>query len=232
MFFNMLALGGILYAGFKSFKKQRQMEKSEKKGSTETTQTRSMMKERLTQIFAESSNKNIQQDASESSSALTFQEQNKREIVSASVAMMLSLAGLWLYRPLGFLSLPFVLYASKQYHKETYELIKQGKVSVETLMTISIAGSIVRGYFFIASFIALVIGLAMKLQIQITQDSRQQLVSAFEQQPDFVWVLAKGVEVRIPFNELQSGDIVVVCTGEMIPADGAVIEGMAREYGR
>jgi len=72
-----------------------------------------------------------------------------------------------------------------------------------------------------------VIGLATKLITRVTKDSRQQLISAFEQQPNFVWSIVKGVEVRIPFNELQRDDIVVVCAGEMIPADGTVIEGMA-----
>jgi Cu2+-exporting ATPase len=217
----MLALGSVLYVGFKSFKKQQQMEKSE--NSTETSVT----KERLNQMFEESSNQNTQQTISEASSALTFKEQNDREIVSASVAMVLSSAGAWLYLPLGFLSIPFFIYASKQYHKEAYELIKQGKISPETLISLSIVGAIIPGYFFIASLISIVSGLSMKLTTLVTHDSRQQLISAFEQQPNFVWLMVKGVEVRIPFNELQRGDIVVVCTGEMIPADGTVIEGMA-----
>jgi Cu2+-exporting ATPase len=141
--------------------------------------------------------------------------------------MVLSSVGSWLYWPLGFLSIPFVIYASKQYHKETYALIKQGKISPETLISLSIVGAIIPGYFFIASLISIVSGLSMKLTTLVTHDSRQQLISAFEQQPNFVWLMVKGVEVRIPFNELQRGDIVVICTGEMIPADGAVIEGMA-----
>jgi len=148
MLINILVLCGILYVGFKSFLKQQQIDKS--KNSTETSVT----KERLTKIFEESSNQNTQQGTSEHSSALTFKEQNNREIVSASIAMVLSSVGSWLYWPLGFLSIPFVIYASKQYHKETYELIKQGKVSVETLITITIVGVLFQVLFLLqASFL-------------------------------------------------------------------------------
>jgi len=218
MLINILALGGILYIGFKSFQKQ-QIENLE--NSTETSATQ----ERLTQILEESSN--TQQVTSEQSSEITFKKQNDLEVINASAAMVFSSVGSWLYPPLRFLSIPFFIYASKHYHKEAYKLIKQGKISSETLISLSIVGAIIPGYFFIASLISLVIVLSMKLMRRVTHDSRQQLTSTFKQQPNFVWLMVKGVEVKIPFNELQRGDIVVICTGEMIPADGTVIEGMA-----
>jgi len=221
MLLETLALGSVLYVGFKSFKKQGNTEKSGKNLSTNTTtQMKSVVEDQFTQMVEESDDK-------KSSAKLTFKEKNDREIVSASIARVLSSVGSWLYLPLGFLSIPFSIYASKQYHKEAYELIKQGKISPETLISLSIVGAIIPGYFFIASLISIVSGLSMKLTALVTHDSRQQLISAFKQQPNFVWLMVKGVEVRIPFNELQRDNIVVVCTGEMIPADGTVIEGMA-----
>jgi len=36
-----------------------------------------------------------------------------------------------------------------------------------------------------------------------------------------------GVEVELPFGELQAGDIIVVNAGEVIAADGTIISGTA-----
>ena len=44
--------------------------------------------------------------------------------------------------------------------------------------------------------------------------------------PNFVWTHQAGVEVEIPFENLQRGDIVIVHTGEMIPVDGIIQKGM------
>jgi Cu2+-exporting ATPase len=147
-------------------------------------------------------------------------------MMSASIALTLSIAGFF-YLPLGPLSLPFIIYAGKDIYKKAFQLIKQGKVNVNTLMAITIIGVITMGHFFIASLIAFLIGLALQLTAQMAQTSKKQLFDVFEQHTDFVWIMVDSVEVRIPFNKLQVGDFVVVHAGEIIPADGTVAEGMA-----
>jgi heavy metal translocating P-type ATPase len=222
MLIETLALGSILYVGFKRFKKPGNAKKSRSKFSTHTTtQKKSVLEEQLTQIVEDSDDK-------KSSSKLTFEEKNKREIISASLAFSLSSIGTWLYYwPLTFISIPLVLYASKSYHKKTYDLIKQGETSTEMLVSITMTGCIILGRFSIASLIVLLFGVATRLAMGVTQNSRQMLMNTFAQQPDFVWIRVENTEINIPFNELQEGDIVVVHSGEMIPADGRVVEGMA-----
>ena len=68
---------------------------------------------------------------------------------------------------------------------------------------------------------------ALKLQFRIQDDSQHRLVDVFKQQPNFVYTLVKGVEVRIPFAQIRSGDIIVVHAGEAIPVDGTVSAGAA-----
>jgi Cu2+-exporting ATPase len=218
MLLETFALGSILYVGLKSFKKQGNAKKSEKKSATNM---KSVLEEQFTQIVEDSDDK-------KSSSKLTFEETNKREIISASLALTLSSIGAWLYYwPLGLFSIPLVIYASKSYYKKTYELIKQRKASTETLVSITMTGCIILGRFSMASLIVLLFGVAARLAMQVTQNSRQLLINTFEQHPDFVWIRVENAEISIPFNELQQGDIVVVHTGEMIPADGTVVNGMA-----
>ena len=36
-----------------------------------------------------------------------------------------------------------------------------------------------------------------------------------------------GVEIQVPLDRLQKGDVVVTHTGEMVPVDGIIVEGMA-----
>jgi hypothetical protein len=73
MLLETLALGSILYVGFKSFKKQSNAKKSGKNLSTNTTtQMKSVLEDQLTQIVGESADK-------KSSSGITFEEKNKRE---------------------------------------------------------------------------------------------------------------------------------------------------------
>jgi len=219
MILNMLALGSILYVGFKSFKKQDNTEKLGKNLSTNTTM-KSVQEEQFAQIVKES-------DGKKSSSELTFEEINKREIISASLALTLASIGAWLYWPLGLFSIPLVIYANKSYHKKSYELIKQGKTSIEMLVSIIMTGCIILGFFSLASLIVLLFGIAARLSMRVTQNSRQSLINTFEQHPDFVWLMVENAEISIPFNELQQGNIVVVHAGEMVPADGTVVEGMA-----
>ena len=217
MILNMLVLGSVLYVGFKSFKKQG---KPEKTGKNISTTMKSVVEEQFTQMVEESDDK-------KSSAKLTFEEKNKREIISASLALTLSSIGTWLYKPLGLFSIPFVIYANKSYHKKSYELIKQGKTSTEMLVSIIMIGCIILGLFSMASLIVLFFGIATRLSMRVTQNSRQSLINTFEQHPDFVWITVENAEISIPFNELQQGDIVVVHAGEMIPADGTVVDGMA-----
>ena len=42
-----------------------------------------------------------------------------------------------------------------------------------------------------------------------------------------MWLYRDGVEIETPLNKLQQGDVIVVKTGEVVPVDGVVAEGMA-----
>jgi Cu2+-exporting ATPase len=53
------------------------------------------------------------------------------------------------------------------------------------------------------------------------------LINIFGEQPCSAWLLTKGVEVEIPFEQLKVGDIVVVNAGEVIPVDGVIETGIA-----
>ena len=67
-----------------------------------------------------------------------------------------------------------------------------------------------------------------RVLVKRTQDnSKKLLLNAFGKQPRYVWLYRDGVEVQVSLDRLQKGDIIVVNTGEVVPVDGHVVEGMA-----
>jgi Cu2+-exporting ATPase len=64
--------------------------------------------------------------------------------------------------------------------------------------------------------------------VKKTEDnSKKLLLNAFGKQPRFVWLVQDGVEIEVPLDRVAQGDIVTVHTGEMVPVDGHIVEGMA-----
>jgi P-type E1-E2 ATPase len=51
-------------------------------------------------------------------------------------------------------------------------------------------------------------------------------LGAFGKQPRFVWLLVDGQEIQVSLQKLNKGDIVVVNTGEVVPVDGIIVEGL------
>jgi heavy metal translocating P-type ATPase len=57
--------------------------------------------------------------------------------------------------------------------------------------------------------------------------SQKLLLNAFGKQPKYAWLCRDGTEVQVPAEKLEKGDIIAVYTGEVVPVDGHVVDGMA-----
>ena len=71
------------------------------------------------------------------------------------------------------------------------------------------------------------LGVARKLVQRTEDNSKKMLLNVFGKQPRFVWLEVDGVEVETPLERLKVNDIIVVHTGETVPVDGEVVDGMA-----
>jgi len=218
MILEALALSGILSVGLKKFNKVRQIKKPSQRKTTE-----SVIRD-IKQLAEDGGAK--QQGLQKTDSDKVQQNQNRRASAASLAALSFSIGGLF-YWPLGFVSIPFLVYAIQEPLKESYDLIKQGKVNVSTLLSITMIGCVILCRFFIANLIIVLYLAALKFTAKSFQNSQQQLTNAFEQYPTDVWIVVDGIEVQIPFSDLQVGEVVVVQAGEIIPADGIVIEGIA-----
>ena len=135
--------------------------------------------------------------------------------------------GLIFYPPLSLVGLTGVLYMSRPLGERVYQDIKARRVTTNVADIIMITGTFVSGYIFLSTVMMVFSNLLWKLLVKTEDHSHQQLSSLFAQQPRQVWVVQNGVEVQIPFEEVQAGDVVVVNAGEIIPVDGIINNGLA-----
>lgn len=151
-----------------------------------------------------------------------------REFAITTASFGLIIAGAVLLPPLTLLGLGGLAYLTVPIWKKGYKAVfQENQVDMSVLDSIALPGIFLTGHFVIAGAAYWLYALSQKLLLQTEDHSRKNLISAFEQKPKFVWLLRDNVEIEIPFDALKAGDIVVVNAGEVIPADGTIIEGVA-----
>ncbi|WPD21612.1 MAG: hypothetical protein SD837_15555 [Candidatus Electrothrix scaldis] len=156
------------------------------------------------------------------------EKQTNRRVGAAFLNFSIAVTTKILYPPALVATSPITLWLSLHYFKSAYQAIfRKHKLNIAVLDSILEIWSLLAGYFFLSSLSIFLFTLSEKM-LSITKDnSKKKLTSVFTQHPRHVWVSFKGTEVEIPFEELKTDDIIVVNAGEMIPADGKIIDGFA-----
>ena len=167
----------------------------------------------------------ISQDTNEGQIS-ELEKQMNRYFAFSVASLGLTTAGLF-YPLLNLVSLPVLIYPSTYFFIRAPSLIKEGRVAIALVDTISMAGTLITGHFLAASLMCALYFLSRKLLIKTEDHSSKKLITLFGEQPRFVWIQNDEVEVEIPFEELKSGDTVIVHAGETIPVDGIISEGYA-----
>lgn len=228
MIIEALALSSVLLVGYREYGKG--VAKAEREAPKPTIdneiqivgKNRGASSERLQRLFQGID----EQDEEAIEARQQFERENTIAIVSSTTALGLAVGSL--SNPiLGITSIPLLVYNGQRTYINAFEGLKKGRISVDTLVALTITGCIVGGYFVAASIAVLMMHSAERLIAKITRDSKHNLIACFKQQPEVVWIEVDGIEVKIPLHKLHIGDIVVVHMGEMIPVDGTVISGAA-----
>ena len=165
-----------------------------------------------------------------SEAALPSEEEKdiNRRFAIASGSLGLTIVGSLLYPPLNLLSVPGLVYLCIPFMKSGVdEIFKEKRIGIGTVDAVIVSSQLIYGYFFALSLFASLFHYSQKLLLKTRDTSRQQLVSIFGEQPRYAWVEQDGIEVQVPIEALQVGDLVVVHAGETIPIDGEIIDGVA-----
>jgi heavy metal translocating P-type ATPase len=154
--------------------------------------------------------------------------QVNKYLAVTSISLFLTSIGTLFYPPLIVFGVAGLVYPLAGIVKRAYKgLVYEKKVKMEVMGSILFPGMVLSGFYFTSCFAFWMYYLSAKLLIKIEDDTRQNLIGIFGDQPRFVWIVKGDTEVEMPFDALRIGDIVAVRSGETIPVDGIITEGSA-----
>lgn len=127
-----------------------------------------------------------------------------------------------------YVGIPLLLYNNYALLKSSIRMIKEEKRVATALVDIIPATLILITQHFFLNAILLIFYFAGRKILRKTEDhSKQNLMNIAGTQPRSVWIMVDGTELEIDFSELKKGDIILVNSGESIPVDGVVQQGLA-----
>ena len=161
-------------------------------------------------------------------SGLDTEDRKLNGRIQVSIGLIgIAAAGALFYAPWLRIAAAGTLINNLPVFKELTKNLRKGRVTTELLEVVSQISFLVAGYFFLATVVAFIALLDLKLLRRTELHSQQILVDGFTQKSRPVWVISDGVEVEIPLEAVRKNDLVVVNAGEVIPVDGIVMEGLA-----
>jgi Cu2+-exporting ATPase len=218
MLLEILVFGGVVYAA-RTYRKKQTENKIFKAA-----------KKTVPSVFDNSRSQQLQEISSTTTKERQISEEEKKintDLIVSTISLSLSIFGNLFFPLLRIISIFGWFYVSFPAVKRAFQLLLQAKADVHTIYTLTLTGCFFGNYYATGNLAAFFYVLSKKLLTKVKNDSQQSLIDVFGQHPKFVWVLVNDVEVNTPFEDLKSGDVVVVNAGEAIPADGFIIEGMA-----
>ena len=106
-------------------------------------------------------------------------------------------------------------------------LVEERRLGVDVLDAIVVVGCLGTMSIFPGTVLCWCLGFGRVLVKKTQDDSKKLLLNAFGKQPRYVWLYRDGAEVQISLDRLQPLDVIVVNTGEVVPVDGIIAQGMA-----
>jgi len=118
-----------------------------------------------------------------------------------------------------FLFIPFIIRGDK-------ELFQEKKIGVNVLDAVISIAMLANKFFFASSVFFSLYNISQKLLLKTQDRSKKTIIDIFGETSTDVWILKNDLEIQIPLDKLQEGDVVAINAGEVIPVDGVIIDGM------
>ncbi|MEN8219837.1 MAG: hypothetical protein ABFS56_26505, partial [Pseudomonadota bacterium] len=132
------------------------------------------------------------------------------------------------FPPLHLLSIGLITYTSLPIlkHAETF-MINEGKIGHSMLVSVLSVLALMTNQSFALTVAIFFYHFGGKFLAKTQDHSKKMLTHLFDQQPSKVWILKNKVEIEVPLETVCINDIVIVNTGEIVPIDGIITNGMA-----
>jgi heavy metal translocating P-type ATPase len=105
--------------------------------------------------------------------------------------------------------------------------LAQGRVGVDAIALIAMAGALAVGQYLAGAVIALMLSGGNALEEVASRRARRELTALLERMPTVAHRRAGEGWEEVPVEQLAVGDMVLIRAGELIPVDGAVQSGEA-----
>lgn len=106
-------------------------------------------------------------------------------------------------------------------------LIRERRLNVDFLDSLSIVISILQGKLFTGAFITWLISLGDWIRDQTAAKSKKGIAALLSYQARNAWIIRGKKIVQAPATAVAVGDRLAVYPGEMIPVDGLILQGRA-----
>lgn len=207
----LLELGIVFaaYAGIRFFEKNRQPNKRKNAKNTSVKQTQQALTATM-----EAEKKEQQQDLKICGMAMGIGAV-RQFFLSSPLFVLLNIVSFT------YIAVPLFKVAEKS-------LFADRKVNAYVLYFLADTATFALGQYFAAAFAVSLFHVSKIVVSRAQGYSERMLLDVFEQQqPQKVWLLREGVEIEVPLVNIKHHDILIVQTGDIVPVDGIVTEGMA-----
>src|SRR6202048_3891960 len=111
-------------------------------------------------------------------------------------------------------------------------LFKERRLGVDVLDSIVVAGCLAPLQVFPGAILSWCLGFGRYLVRRTEDNSKKLMLGVFGKQPRYCWLVPNGkpgdgVEIEVPLDRLQKGEHRGVHTGEVVPVDGIIVDGLA-----
>ncbi|MEM6405410.1 MAG: heavy metal translocating P-type ATPase [Pseudomonadota bacterium] len=217
MIVEVLTMSGIYGIGYDVWRRQKRKYRSQLLGQ----------QLQRSQILKEASDQGENQDIAQTIKKTGATKKSSTDFGFLIAATSLSSVGYLLYQPLIYLTPALVFYATRGRFRAAWREACQGRVSVQTMVSLSIIGAMLGQRFFIGSLLSLTNAIGDRLTAKVIDDSHHQLIDLYQKMPEQVWLLKDDNEISTSLSQVRKGDVLVVHAGEIIPADGHIVWGSA-----
>ncbi|HID16255.1 MAG TPA: cation-translocating P-type ATPase, partial [Candidatus Atribacteria bacterium] len=106
-------------------------------------------------------------------------------------------------------------------------LILKRKLSIDFLITVAAIGSFFTGHGEEGATVIFLFYVAEFLEEYAADRARKSIEALMQLAPEVATVKRNGREIKVPVEEVNPGEIIVVRPGEKIPLDGIVVRGIS-----
>lgn len=118
-------------------------------------------------------------------------------------------------------------YRAFKYVLKGVKTLAKGKLEVPVLDATAIGVSMLRRDMNTAGSIMFLLGIGELLEEWTHKKSVDDLARSMSLNVGSVWLKNGDTEIKVPYNEIKTGDIVVARMSEVVPFDGEVVDGEA-----